>query len=407
MTWAPSTTVAQSTPTTARIHANRHAIRAARAETDPAHRAEQIAEFRERARENGWGDWLDGLRCKIDARTGEVLREAPVIPTSVLACLAESWTFLRVGDALETAVFRCKSWRCPRCAPFSTRKLCGVLQDTFIGPAGEVRSKGTRLDAADCLFLTVTESRDRHSSAYAAARSCGGRFRELLKRMRENCARSLGLRVRDCRRIELKAVQVWEQHATADASGRGQFLHVHAIIWSPTLARFARDGGEVEFCGQTSLRYGGRVWALSKGGNTGRARDLKFGISVVKSLTSAEGMAAYLSKLKWLTAEVGGTTGKAYQVPTTAPRFFRRLRSSRGFLVRRPKADPSERSWTSAGVAAASAELVRGLFEAAAKIRRAVDAAALAEGVGCALNDGEAAIRAWLAELPPLALDAP
>lgn len=413
------------------VQANRRARRAVDRERAAARAALEVD-----ARANGWGDWLDARAARVDLRTGEVLSEPPVIPHSVLACLADSWSFVMLdGAAAVQQVFRCGSWRCPRCGPWTSRVLCARLWETFIGADPE----SPPVPPGELVFVTVTERREAHRSGWHAARSAGDRFRELIKRVREDAARECGMTVDEAKRVPCRVVQVWEQHRKADRDGRGQFLHVHALVWCREIAERCRALGTTTWARGTDQEreayvYGSRWWRLARRGRSGRARDLGFGLVDVQPVGDAAGVAKYLSKLAWMTAELGGSRAKA-QTPTTAPARFRRIRATPGMLARLRRRDrvrcqacghahpitrhaehecprgrvlhgpPAPAPWDSAAVAPGGRAAVGEALQFAADAGRRASAAAVRELVRALLADGPEGLRAELLDLDPLPVD--
>lgn len=301
------------------------------------------------ARRHGCLDWLRDMRARAsDPRT------RPVIPSSVLACIAGSWGHL-VHDPSEgeTSVqeFRCRSWRCPRCGPAVNRR------EYF-----RLRKAVDARDVAALSFLTLTFYRPRHASPHAAARASCGMWQSLLDRLKYELARRLGHFKRngqpDARAVRLGYYLVWEQHRKAD--DRGEWMHAHVLVHSKALADWIRALGRLPATWDAVRGKEVEPWRFSSNVLAGIARRAGFGRVDAQPL-DREGVAEYLTKrAAWCAAEMGGGTAKG-QVPTSAPRNFRRIRTSRRFL------EPIKRTASGlvAAVTAAPAAVVRTLLERA------------------------------------------
>jgi len=239
--------------------------------------------------------------------------EAAYLPHSVVACQSGSWSVwtLHRGTG-ETAVrpFRCKSWRCPTCASGVNRRDFTRLSVALEGALPE-----------ELLFVTCTFAREgSRSSAWRRARASW-------KSLRDRLAYRYGRRTGGT----LLYAQTWEQH-------RDGWPHVHAVLWCPLLA------SAVQRCGSFSSRGPGRarrlVWRWSLDVLRPLARASGFGRTVAEPARRAGRLAGYLVKQAsrltgtWAGSIAGELTSSPAkdQTPLLAPRGFRRLRCSPGWL---------------------------------------------------------------------------
>jgi hypothetical protein len=270
----------------------------------------------------------------------------PYAPVSPDVCRARGWTLglvcIATGEVVLTR-FRCRSWRCPDCAP-------GVN-------ARDAKRIGLTLDALplpDVVFLVLTFDRTRltqrmmrkhpelswDDAAEAARRSAWRSSRRCWKRLRDRLAWHYGATFKvdnkkplDApdrrrkkwltrkRRAPLPYVQTWEQHEKP-------WPHVNVVVHSRELAKDMRARGSYEHVDadgtlQTFWRWANQVlqrMAVRSG----------FGRNVHAAPPKRDGatLAGYLVKLA---AELTGSHVKN-QTPIAAPRGFRRLRATPRFI---------------------------------------------------------------------------
>lgn len=270
---------------------------------------------------------------------------------SVAHCAASTWTFgavsKRTGD-VQFWPFRCKSWRCARCAPAVNRRDYARIEAALGG-----------VQLADCLFVTLTfdpaKWRDMHA-AWSAAGSCW-------KDLRDALAYEYGVGAgRGRRKATIVYVQTWEQHKSG-------WPHVHALVHCPAIARDVRRlgsyAGKDARSGEERLfwRWGSKVLrprAVSAG--FGHVVDVQF------PRKESEALAGYLVKIA---AELTGSHAKD-QRPVEAPRGFRRLRATPKFLAPIAKASGE---WAGAMIAA-PIEHVQEAFDRGAELWDSLENAA-------------------------------
>lgn len=262
-------------------------------------------------------------------------------PASPDVCQAGGWT-VALWDLLtgETTLipFRCKSWRCTRCAPLVNAR-----------DASRIEAALGKRTASELLFLTLTFDRSRMIAAVRAkrpelsaeaaeeyARAWAWRVcRENWKRLRDRLAARYAARFQvpnpkpkgqrrkawltARRKARIDYVQTWEQH-------RSGWPHVHAVLWCPELAREVRRHGSYELVdGSRVQRWKDDVLRdLAVASGFGPIADVQFPRS------NEAALAGYLVKLA---AELTGSHHKA-QTPIEAPRGFRRLRATPKWLER-------------------------------------------------------------------------
>src|SRR5690242_11542378 len=160
---------------------------------------------------------------------------------SATACKARAWSVRQVNrqtGEIRLLPFRCRSWRCSRCAPQVNARDATRIE-TALG--------GLRLD--ELVFVTLTFDPKRWKSAESAwlhSKDCWKRLTDRL-RYRYGCGKG---RARENARIVY--VQTWEQHANG-------WPHVHALVHCPALAQDVRRQGQ--FYSKAELRS---VWRWQK-----------------------------------------------------------------------------------------------------------------------------------------------
>jgi hypothetical protein len=203
----------------------------------------------------------------------------------VSACECGAW-HLEVWKKLEPHArrrvpFRCRSWR-----HAGSCRLWKGAQD-FV----RIRDGMAKLDHWSHLVLTF--ARPANISPTMLFRAGLSRWAKLRKRL----TRTFG---------DIKYIQTWEVH-------RSGFPHIHLAISNVSLSEMS--------CNTPKQNWKVLVEPLAVACDFGQ-------IGWLERLRSREAFAGYLTKLA---RELTGA-GKTYQVPTNAPRHFRRLRASQGVL---------------------------------------------------------------------------
>lgn len=250
----------------------------------------------------------------------------PYVAASVGACLGDRWTLRTVDMATGEeflSPFRCKSWRCPRCAPSVNARDAQRAQEAL-----------GRVDPRHVLFVTLTFDHepwlclartvvDDELQVEALARDLAWRdTRACWKRLRDRLVYRIGRGFgRSKKKARIDYLQTWEGH-------RSGWPHVHAVLVSEDLAADVKANGSYqrvnEHTGepQAIWRWGKQVLSrLAKLAGFGTVCDVQFP-------RSWEAVAGYLVKLaKELTQSV-----HKGQAPICAPKRFRRIRSTPRFL---------------------------------------------------------------------------
>lgn len=290
-----------------------------------------------------------GAPCLSEEQVGTLSRELfggrPYRPLSPDTCQAGSWTVALVSIAtgeLELYPFRCKSWRCKRCAPMVNQRDAVRIEDAL-----------GRRARTELLFLTLTfdqrrltarvrrrrpdlsEEQAAELARKLAWRQCGRAWKRLRDRLAHHYGatfyvanhRPKGKRRKAWlarrRKARIDYVQTWEQH-------RSGWPHVHAVVWGPEIARDVRRRG---FYAGVDKRGDARdVWRWTRQvlvphairSGFGRIADVEF------PRKNEAALAGYLVKLA---GELTGSHRKD-QTPLEAPRSFRRLRATPKWLPR-------------------------------------------------------------------------
>lgn len=230
-------------------------------------------------------------------------------------CQAGAWSLGLVSKATgEWAIwkFRCRSWRCVKCAPAVNRRDAERIEKA-LGPVP--------LDQV--LFLTFTFDRNRYATAGDAWRAC----RDCWKNLRDALAYRYGKgEGRLTKKATLCYVQTWEQH-------RDGWPHVHVLLWSAELARAVRKHGSYQRVVRGEPRP---MWRWSSQVLRACAIAAGFGpiLDVQFPHRDRGALAGYLVKLA---SELTGSAKKD-QTPINAPKGFRRIRATPKFL------EPARRS---------------------------------------------------------------
>jgi hypothetical protein len=247
---------------------------------------------------------------------------------SVDACLSEAWTlglFNRTTGEELLVPFRCRSWRCARCAPaVNARDAQRVVEGLGKQRADDLVFITLTFDPAPFLAIVREElerrgqnpgPREVERRAKALAWSVTARC---WKRLRDRLGYRLGEgKGRARKRAKLANVQTWESH-------RSGWPHVHAVISSAELARDVRaEGSYLALDPRTGTEREYWRWVTSVlkplcvAVGLGEVADLQFP-------RSWRAVGGYLAKLA---AELTHSNVKG-QTPTAAPRHFRRIRST-------------------------------------------------------------------------------
>ena len=172
------------------------------------------------------------------------------------------------------------------------------------------------MDLSRVLFLTLTFDPARWKDADTAWRHS----RDCWKRLRDHLAYRYGMgHGRDRSKAQVLYVQTWEQH-------KNGWPHVHVLVYCPEIAK--------------DVRARGHYWKASEQRHVWRWQR-----QVLQELAIASGfgwrcdvdfprkdrgsVAGYLVKIA---SELTRSDSKSDQAPVAAPKGFRRLRSSVGFL---------------------------------------------------------------------------
>lgn len=250
----------------------------------------------------------------VDTRTGELLLDTPrqrrlddYTPKSVYACQGGWWnlklTRKATGERSRVA-FRCRSWRCRRC-----RRDVAKVDYARISTA----LRSVPPDELVYMVLTLDQRRDfaRGMTKQDAYASLLRRWQSFVQWMRRHCGR-------------VRYVMTVEQH-------RSGWPHANVILHAPTLRRQIEWTDSLDEPLGRKPREAGLApdWLRDAAESCGLGRRLW-----TEQPRSVEAMAGYVVKLahqETLTGEVA----KLSQVPLKAPRGFRRLRASPGFLPKR------------------------------------------------------------------------
>lgn len=239
-------------------------------------------------------------RSPIEIRAGAVTEAELVarISKSNKACQCGSWSVVtwRKDGQGETSVkpFRCMSWRCIKCA-----RAAAAIQFARMKTAFDRTPH-------DWSFLTFTMDPKRHrtrAAMYRAVSSSWQLFRKKLKWKFDYSAFVLCVELTETAKVP----------------------HIHAMLQSrEVLAECARDVRKFH-------REWLKPWAMESG----------FGYKcAVEPARSTDACCGYFVKASGMAAELVGGAGKGSgQLPVDAPRHFRRIRTSKGFLPPKIKND--------------------------------------------------------------------
>lgn len=244
----------------------------------------------------------------VHARRAGIFGGTPYSPGSPKACAAGAWTFRSVSRAtgeVGLSPFRCKSWRCPRCAPRVNARDAARIETALSG-----------IDLSRVLFLTLTFDPRRWRDAGEAWRHS----RDCWKRLRDRLAYRYGLgRGRERQAARILYVQTWEQH-------KNGWPHVHALVYCESMADDVRRRGA--FWKASELRHVHR-WQKQVLQREAVASGFGWRCDVDFPRKDRGAVAGYLVKLA---SELTRSDAKSDQAPVNAPKGFRRLRSTPRFL---------------------------------------------------------------------------
>lgn len=244
----------------------------------------------------------------LQEQVGNLPATAPnlrrVQPKYIRACQAKAWTVKlwpkNDPSKPEYICYACRSWRCQGdCARANAAQLFARLTASI-----------ARVPDFWC-FLTLTLDPKRFKSRESMYKRVGGMWAQF--------------------RHELKRIYGYDHFFLAfEVSVRAKALHIHAIVRSKKLyAEVQHAPGEMVFKGKPSLGAG-RVW---KDWLKPTALACGFGFKCDVSAVRDHGaMSGYLVKSSGISGELSQADSKD-QLPIDAPKGFRRIRSSKGFLV--------------------------------------------------------------------------
>lgn len=244
--------------------------------------------------------------------------QKPYSPRSVKACQEGSWTLAMLNRStgeIKVKPFRCKSWRCKRCAP-----LVNKLEHDRIEAGLSAAAQGS------LAFLTLTFDRKRYATKEEAWRATGAAW----KRLKDKLCYHYGERGRGGRRARIRYVLTYEQHKTG-------WPHIHALVESQELMADMMQLGSYQ-----ATQRGREITIYRWTRKVLRPMLLSSGFGPIAHTEPPEnlgGMAGYLVKIA---AELTGSHAKQDQTPIRAPKGFRRLRATPGFLPSRKTAN----DWT-------------------------------------------------------------
>ena len=229
-----------------------------------------------------------------------------LLPKSSQACINDAWHLSlaskKTGECVRIP-FKCKSWRCPRCARSVAATDFSRIRDGLID-----------CDPNELVFLVLTlDQRAEEANGLTARTSYATvqrRWQTLIQRIRRDYG-------------ETKVVRTTEQHRTG-------WPHINVVLKSPGLSaslkgRFDRGARAVS----GSLRDAIVSAGFGPVGWVDRPRD-------------ATAIAGYIVKLAHRETLVGEVV-KLSQLPVMAPFRTRRLNATPGFL---PKKLGSTGEWT-------------------------------------------------------------
>ncbi len=227
------------------------------------------------------------------------------VPKYVRECGRRTLLLRRRSDgAASLACLTCRSWRCDGCAPSVARRdLDRIAEALFLHGRPE-----------DAVYLVLTFARrDRGQvQGYASVFDAYAALARAWPKLRKRLARRFG-------------VTGFGYVATGEQHGDG-FPHLNVLFYCPELAALA--GADWQAAAALIRRHVVEAGFGSQFYIEGGLR------------TDRRTMAAYLVKASFRGA--GRELGKVSQAPVTAPKGFRRLRSSRRFMAPLRSRGPSK-----------------------------------------------------------------
>lgn len=225
------------------------------------------------------------------AHDGYRLENAGKILKSVRDCLSGTKQLRlthRYTGEIKSVPFRCNSWRCPECSKRVSRQWYARVRDAVAAHPGKYA------------FLVITlppATRNKYSSVESAYRDLEALFNKLIKRMTREYGKVI-------------YVSTVEQHVDG-------WPHMNVVFRIDEFSQYKDDDELKRRFGNKWLRK-----ALLQSGF-----GFSFSLSFAKNL---DAVAKYISK-NGMDHTIGEIV-KRSQAPLRAPRGFRRLRSSKGFL---------------------------------------------------------------------------
>lgn len=246
------------------------------------------------------------------------------------------------GSRYRLTPFRCRSWRHPG--------YCRNQRATE--DVARIRSSIVRDNPTEFLYLVLTfdqqralrQSRTMRAAMLWRSRALwkAGKYKAS-KRLKEQASKEDALffvyrGLLDCwAKLRKRITREWGRfsYVAVVEQHRSGWPHLNVLIRSARLAAACRT--------ETTIKRKGNL-VIVQGWRRVRSRWLRrhavgagFGpITYIEPVKDTEGISRYLVKLM---GQLTGEQAKSSQVPVSAPRHFRRLRSSRGFLPPLPKDD--------------------------------------------------------------------
>ena len=235
---------------------------------------------------------LKKLMKKMGDEAQEIRRKqiiGPQKPKSITACENHQWSMVthkkKNPDSVKVSRFRCKSWRCTSCSPFVRNRDFVRIRETLKENPGQY------------FFAVFTVKREgRKQDAY---KEMSRNFRALIKRL----VRAYG---------KIDWIQTLEQH-------KDGWPHMNMLF---------KFQDERSWSNEDTERFRAR-WLVKNSLECGLGKMVS--CEIVGSTEDDLGkISSYMAKtgLTIISAEVS----KLSQVPTSAPKGTRRIRSSVGFL---------------------------------------------------------------------------
>lgn len=211
--------------------------------------------------------------------------------------------------------YRCNSWRCAGCAPHQASVVFARVREAF-----------SSFSPRDCVFAVLTLDPREHRRGVS---DLGGVYRDFGRRMQRLRQRWQAQAERDgldwC---GSRWVAIIEAH-------RSGIPHLNIVLHAPALAAHLRE----QYAAARLIGRSHREATLLAGEWRRHAIECGFGwSSTLESVCqgdetrSLDAIAGYIAKAAKRADQVHGEIAKLSQLPTMAPRNFRRVRSGKGFL---------------------------------------------------------------------------